>query len=123
VVASDTVAEVVRVLNLLPEEQVVQVLKAVKDQAGRGRIASVLGGGITVIHQPSAMVIASSTLEQSFVSLELGALNPIAYPFLPQVDAGLDSQNTLKKLTQPRGASPAWHMYDRDLGRTYCSLY
>ena len=64
-----------------------------------------LRGGIDLNAQPSSLATASAALEQSSVSLELGAQNPIAYPFLtPMRDVSIE-QDTLDRLTQSRGGS------------------
>lgn len=70
-----------------------------------------LRGGIDITEQPSGLSIASTILEQPFVSLELGLQNPVAYPFLAPIDDITMHQDTLNRLTRSRGGSSVLPLY------------
>jgi hypothetical protein len=109
------VEEIARLLDSLPEEQVEQVLGVLQSQAGLGRIVSVLRGGVEITRQPFEFALASTILDLPFVSLELGAQNPIAYPFLTPIQKVFIDQDTLARLTQSRGQPSTLPLYVRSL--------
>ncbi len=100
---SPAIEAVVRLLDSLPTEQVEQVLGVLKSQAGPARVASVLRGGIDITQRPSGLAIGATTLGSSLVSQELEIHNPVAYPFLAPIHDIPIEQDTINRLTQPRG--------------------
>ncbi|KAK5990592.1 Nitrogen assimilation transcription factor nit-4-like protein [Cladobotryum mycophilum] len=108
------ILEIIYLLNSMPKEEASRVLKFLKTEKDASIVLSVLRGGMDAKQRPSDATVAAAIMEESFLSLELEAQNPVAYPMLSPINIDVGGMRILHMLREQQTGN--WPPSPREAG-------